>query len=198
MGTSDQIKNYEKPHIDYRRAVDASNINKDRLKDVLARLVKQYGPIEKENAYSEVLSAHGISRIGSRLRRKLNSAFGSLSRGEGFVERNEFLWPPRDGLDLKLRKNNNNDKRDIEEIAGMEIAKAALLILSSGYKIKKEELIAEVARLFGFQRAGRKIQARVGKVIDFLRKKGMVQKDGDLILYQGTDIDGSIKNLVYN
>ena len=58
--------------------------------------------------------------------------------------------------------------REIAEIPDAELAEAALWIVGRAVSISREELVAETARTFGFQRAGARIRENMDQVIDDL------------------------------
>lgn len=71
--------------------------------------------------------------------------------------RDEFFWP----MDMTASRVRTGGGRIIEEIDLMEIRQAALICLRSAVGISHDDLVREVGKLFGFNRAGTRIFERI-------------------------------------
>jgi hypothetical protein len=60
-----------------------------------------------------------------------------------------------------------------------EIAKAAFLVVRKEYRISKEELIKQVAKILGYNRVSDNIQNRIEKGIEFLLKFKRIGHDAE-------------------
>jgi len=71
--------------------------------------------------------------------------------------------------------------REPELIAPEEIAEAAWLVLSRELRVRREDLVARVAKLLGFARTGRRLRERIGIGVDHLLvEQRATEKDGEL------------------
>ena len=68
---------------------------------------------------------------------------------------------------------------------GMPIAQAALQVVYEGRVVEQDELTRHVARLFGWQRTGDGIRARIGDAIDKLVVNAQIERDGSGLRYAG-------------
>lgn len=195
-GIHKDIVQYREPNLSFERDIDPVELHKGLIQNQLSELVKRFGPIQKKKAYSKVLETWNISRTGNQLKRKLDSAFNDLAERRGFVERKGFLWPPKNSCNLKIRENHE-EKRNIEEIAELEIIKAIYVILSNSYTIKEEDLIKEIARLFGFQRLGKKIKTKTREAIKIMIEERLTERDDGKIKFREIDIDKRVIDILY-
>ncbi|MDY6778007.1 MAG: DUF3320 domain-containing protein, partial [Candidatus Nanohaloarchaea archaeon] len=179
-----------------KRDMEFSDIPSYDLHPILRDIVKSDAPIKSREAYKRAIEPWGISRIGSRIEQSLDDY---VRRSSVITKRGDVLWLSRSRSEgVKVRRNTDDHKRDVDQIPQMEIAKAAYVVLESGYSMEREDLIVETARLFGFSRAGSKIQERVDEAIDWLIQEGAVQANhGMVVSTEDIDIDEVIFAAVY-
>jgi hypothetical protein len=81
-----------------------------------------------------------------------------------------------------VRAPKNDDKaRTIEHIASEEITEAAFLVAQEARSLSEADLIAQTAKLLGYARVTKKIDAAVTGAIDTLKASGRVQEEGGLV-----------------
>ncbi|OIB56173.1 type III restriction endonuclease subunit R [Natrialba sp. SSL1] len=179
------------------RAVDSFNdLSSYRVQSKLSEVVNEYGPIEKEQAYRILLDGWGISRLGKRIHRSLESTTRGL-HGQQLYAHDGFLWPENPVEPITVRVANGGDRRDIEEVPIEEIAKAAYVILNNGLEISREDLVLETARQLGYSRIGSNIESRTEQAIDLLEEVNAIDSD-DRLRCVDVDIDSVLQYQIYD
>ncbi len=156
------------------------------LKRMLSQIVDVEGPVHKDIAATRLAKAWELERVGERMMHAVKSAWRSLSR-EGLLKiQGEFLWPSAPSFQLLVRQPNPSDdesRRSIEEIPSEEIALAMKNLVRDSLSIKRESLLLDVARVFGFERAGNQIQKALEDTFDELvETRQLVHLDGRVSL----------------
>ncbi|MFB6245465.1 MAG: DUF4011 domain-containing protein [Candidatus Nanohaloarchaea archaeon] len=188
-GLHNDIEDYKEPEINQNSDRDFDNIRSSTLKKALNRIVKKYGPISRDEAYNLVAQKWQFSHAGQRITRKLDS---QVSISSNIKSKDGFLWH-KDMDNLKIRINTDDSQRDIQNIPLEELAKASYVILENGYRIKRDDLILETARLYGFQRNGERIKKRIGKAIDKLEASNQIKERNDYLeITEEKDLSESI------
>lgn len=151
---------------------------------LLAKLVREEGPVHIDYATKRIVSAWGLERTGSRIVDAIREAV-SLCQKEGSLRRRgKFLWPP-DLTEVSVRVPDPNipeSLREIEHIPPEEIQGAIFLIVRHTVGIIYESLLVETARLFGFDRTGSNIRSKLIKVLEKMESDGIVLRNGDSIM----------------
>jgi len=158
----------------------------DELTKCVAGVVEAEGPIHRSEVVRRVCSLYGLSRAGERIEERIARSVG-LAEQAGRVEpRGEFLWPAG-MIDPPVRRRGeaHESVREIDRICPEEIARAARLVLEAQFGMAREDLVAQAARLLGFQHTGSKIQQRVGEVVDGELAAGRIVTAGDGTLRAG-------------
>ena len=144
-----------------------------RLVAAVEKVVELEGPIHLELVRKRVAAAWSLSRVGNRIRESIDVAVSSAKARKSVVHRGEFLWPP--GL---LRPNVRTAKsgkapRSVHEIPIEELVEAAHICVRSALSIEREDLLREIAKLFGL-RATRNSSMRLEGAIDSLLREGRI------------------------
>lgn len=158
-----------------------------RLEDVIAT----EGPVSVELALRRVAECWGISRIGSRVRERIERMLlGAPVRTTVFGGR-WFLWPadadPAQYRTWRYPGEDPRTRRDIQDITPEELANAARDVLAREISLPRDELVAETGRLFGAQRVTTKMQTWLAIGIDLLlASQDARAEEGRVILRQRT------------
>jgi len=151
----------------------------------LLSVVESAGPIERDEAYRTVAGAWGLSSLGSRIRRTLDDAKTTLGDRRP-IEHEGFLFPSNvspeayDGLRIP-DPYDARTKRRVEHISIEELANGAAFVLEQEKSVGRADLVKKTARLFGIDRLGAKVAARVEAGVDRMLSAG-----------QAEAVDGSI------
>jgi len=130
---------------------------------LLEELVNAEGPIHFDYAVKRLSGAWGLKRNGPRVVLAVREALNLLLRNRRLVVKESFLWP------LNLEEvpvrtpvaDVPESKRIAEHIPLEEIEKAMKFIAKYAIGIDSESLIAETAKVFGFNRSGENMRERV-------------------------------------
>ncbi len=60
---------------------------------------------------------------------------------------------------------------------------ATAFVLKGQVSMPAEDLVRETAKLFGFQRTGTAIQARISEAIDHLVQENRIRQDSGMLVY---------------
>jgi uncharacterized protein DUF3320 len=153
---------------------------------LLSRIVDVEGPIHLGLATQRLIDAWGKASAGSRIKYAVNQAVSINCRAKTiFRDDDDILWPyPPDRRAEIIRVPNGDSpesNREIKYIPSKEIHNAMLLIVRQTIGITTESLIAETARLFGFQRTGPQIKERLTSTLTRLRRTGTVEVRNSIV-----------------
>lgn len=159
--------------------VEQTKVDGAEIDQILNEIVDVEGPIHIELASHRFAKALGFQKIGSRVMDAVNSSIRILIK-EGKVKRiNKFLWPSRNDFILVVRQPDLNDKdsfRKIKFVPPEEIKLAVRNLIQGGFSILEDDIVKQVARIFGFDRTGPHIYDRIKGIV-----KQMISQ-GDLVL----------------
>jgi hypothetical protein len=200
-GLEAAVSQWEEPQIATSLDKDFEDVSWKQRAAALSAVVEDYGPIEQEQLFKTVISRWHIQRLGNKIRSELNSTNNTLVKRERLHRRDGFVWPEEKPPEVPIRTNSGDASRSIDEIPLEEIAKAAHIILEAGTEMTKHDLILEVVRLFGYQRRGERITARVGEAVEVVVDVGGATKqttdDEEEIQYVEMDIDAQLLEQIY-
>jgi len=145
-------------------------------------------PIHREFLIRRVREAWGVGRAGNRIRSAFDDRLLALIRvGRAELDPAGFLRVKGQ----KLRKvripvpGRPDTDRSIDLVPLTEIALAALQVVYEARVVGQDELTRHVARLFGWQRTGDGITARIGEAIDRLVVNAQLERVGSGLRYTG-------------
>ncbi|SDY26221.1 DUF4011 domain-containing protein [Halopenitus persicus] len=175
-------------------------VPKRRIRKVLTNVVEEYGPEERDRIFRTVISRWQLSRLGKNIRNTLNGHLGNLTRQNQIVTHNGFLWPAERPDSIAVRTNTDAASRSIENIPPVELARAGYLILEAGSHMTQEDLVLEIARLYGYERTGSTIKAHISDAVDLLIDAGCasVDRDNQRLEYKDVDVDDRLLSRVYS
>ncbi|TVS04778.1 MAG: DUF3320 domain-containing protein, partial [Phycisphaerales bacterium] len=166
------------------RAVDIHDTGaKQQAVEVLGAIVEAESPVVEALAVRRLASAFGVGRLSERFRTRAAEIVSSCIRSGKCVRRDGVLWAP--GVEpgacrtLRVASDEPDSKRDIEEIALVELSNGAANVLGVQFGMPREELVRETAKLFGMQRVTARVSERVGEAIDLAISRGLAaETDG--------------------
>lgn len=156
-----------------------SKIEGAELDKILDDIVDIEGPIHIELAAHRLAKALSFQKVGSRVMEAVNSSIRILIRKGKLKKINKFLWPSRNDFILVVRQPEPNEKdsfRKIKFVPTEEIELAVKKLIQGGFSIVEDDVVKQVARIFGFDRTGPHIYDRIKGIL-----KQMISR-GDLIL----------------
>lgn len=152
--------------------------NRNTIKQQIQSLVDTEAPISKSLLYKKVLQAWNTSRAGARLDKHLEDILTEM----GIVQTTHhqpFYWNNNTTIDFY--RNNEIEKRNMEDIAPEEIMVALEEVVTNHLSIEEEELLRYLARTFGFAKVGKQIDTLLRYTIDTAVKNAIVKKENGRI-----------------
>ena len=117
-------------------------------------------PIHRELAKKRVSEIFNV-RLGQKVDRRLEGLISSAIYQGLIFQKEGFLWTNRSHTTRIRSHLGNTYRRKIEEIAPEEIALALKTIVKNSMSIDKDDLIKEVAVVFGFIRTTENISNNI-------------------------------------
>lgn len=150
----------------------------------LAEAIRTEAPIHQDEATRRVGASWELERISKRSVDFVRQAARLLPQAQRPVLAERFFWrPDQDPTSWReFRVPSADDpesRRDADHLCPQEVANAAAWVVGRAGAITGEDLIAELARLFGFGRMGTRVRAAMAAGIQLLQRTGRVQKVGD-------------------
>jgi len=150
---------------------------------LLEGLIQEEGPIHFDYAVKRLVSAWGLKRKNTKIVHAIREALNLLIVKEKVVVKGHFLWPL--GLqEVQARvpvSGVPESKRKLEHIPSEEIENAMKTIAQYALGISAESLIAETAKVFGFNHTGSKSHKRFSDIYKRLLWEKKLVCDNDLV-----------------
>jgi hypothetical protein len=130
------------------------------------------GPIHLDVLLQRLRESWNIGRVGPRIRANIEAAIdlADVVRDGEFVTDSE-----RDGA--VVRTPVPACARTVEQVADTELAAALLRLVQASAGITDDDLTAAVARLYGWNRRGPDISARLNRLVTILVADGKLQNE---------------------
>jgi len=160
-------------------------LNPTKSSIVLAQImqvVNVEGPISRDQLCRKVLFSWGLSHIGSRINRYFGQLLMELNLESTVSGDKSFIWKPQQ-VPSKYMSYRLNDL-NAEDISAEELSVAVKEILEQQISLTKEDLAREMARLFGFKRAGEKVSTAMNRGIEMAIQRGFAKEDRGRIAVQ--------------
>jgi very-short-patch-repair endonuclease len=155
----------------------------DLVGDVI-KVVGTEGPVHVDLIYQRIATAWSVSRVTVKVKELINTAIGIARHDQRIEQRGEhgeFLWPIGLATPVVRAPTEGDKARSIEHIAPEEIAEAAFLVAQEARSLSEADLIAQTAKLLGYARVTKKIDAAVTGAIDGLKSSGRIVRAEDLV-----------------
>ncbi|MBQ6212393.1 MAG: DUF3320 domain-containing protein, partial [Ruminococcus sp.] len=134
-------------------------------------------PMNKKNLAKKTFSCWGISRPGANMKAVFDSAFAGADAVVTQAGDNEYVWlssQKPEEYDRCRTVYKDGEKRDIDDVAPEEIAVGIREIMSRQVAMAREDLLREVAHLFGFTRITPTLETSVALGIKAAKNRGWV------------------------
>jgi len=150
---------------------------------LLEELIQNEGPIHFDYAVKRLVSAWGLKRKNANMIHAVREALNLLIVNEKVIEKGNFLWPPelQDAPARVPVPGIPESKRKLEYIPPEEIENAMKTIAQYALGISAESLIAETAKVFGFNHTGGKSRKRFSDMYKRLLWEKKLVCDNDLV-----------------
>ncbi len=155
------------------------------IRQQIEQVLAVESPISRNLLCKRVLEAWGISRRGARIDRTFDGIFATMELSVTNDGKRTFYW--KSGQDsaqyseFRVPPANESCRRSIDDIACEEIAAAARYVLQTQFSLTVEELVRQVATLFGFSRCTAPMQALIKQGIELTVEQGHAVIENDRI-----------------
>jgi hypothetical protein len=159
--------------------------NKKYLIDDINTVLEIEAPISKDLLCRRVLAAWSMTRIGSRIDSWFDIIFSEMKL-KSTLKRQRFFWKPNQNPEDYIHYRillTDNDKRAASDISPEEISNAIREILENQISLNRDELVKEVARIFGFARLGTSVESCMLSGIETAIKRGFARLEGERIYW---------------
>lgn len=157
--------------------------NARNVSDLVSLIVVAQAPLLLDMLCSQVASAWGLQRAGSRIREVVRDAV----KQKGFQVRHsgkrEFVWTKELAEKpyecFRIAGEGDPKARTAEEICPEEIANAAARILTLHISMSQDDLTRATASVFGITRLGNRVRASFEEGIELMKKNGRCRIEGE-------------------
>ncbi len=157
---------------------------RETLKRIIVAVITEEGPIQRGRLLRRVKSAFDVERAGARIQEAFETALEEVKAADRRVrDRNDFLW--LEGSQLKVRFPRDGDpltRRSVEEVAPWELERAIARTVHDALRIDRDSLMTYVARLYGWDRNGGRIEAAFKGAFKTLLRRRKIIADGEWLL----------------
>jgi hypothetical protein len=143
------------------------------INDILAA----EAPMNRKALAKKTFSCWGISRPGANMKALFDTAFEKSEAKVTKAGENEYVWLSSqipEEYDKCRTVYKNDEKRDIDDVAPEEIAVGIKEIMSRQVAMSRDDLLREVAHLFGFTRMTATLETSVALGIKAAKNRGWV------------------------
>ncbi len=145
------------------------------------KVVGTEGPVHVDLVYARIGAAWKVSRLTAKVKQLINTAIGIALHDRRIDQRGEFLWPIGLATPIVRAPKEGDEGRSIDHIAPEEIAEAAFLCVQEARSLTEADLIRETAKLLGYARVTKKIDAAMTGAIDGLKASGRITETEGLV-----------------
>ncbi len=134
-------------------------------------------PMNKKVLAKKTFSCWGISRPGANMKALFDAALAKADAKTTSAGENEYVWLGSQTPELYDKCRSvyiGDEKRDIDDVAPEEIAVGIREIMSRQVAMAREDLLREVAHLFGFTRVTPTLEVSVALGIKAAKNRGWV------------------------
>lgn len=163
---------------------DFHRVRPHMMSDWVKVVVDAESPVHTAVIAKRLREGAGLQRTGSRIVESVRRGLGVAASRGLLTRKGDFAWSeyvsesePRD------RSGLPPDERSIDLIAPEEVAGAVVMVVRASLGLQRDDLVSEVARLFGFGRTSEGIQSVVQGIVERMRSDHrLVERAGYLHL----------------
>jgi very-short-patch-repair endonuclease len=156
------------------------------IKQQIIKVMEIEAPISHSLLSKRLLNAWGISRLGIRLNGYLTSIYSQMELNQTSQDGNIFYWNKgQNPLSYNTFRvpAEGDPKRNAEDLPKEEIICGIKDVLSNQISLPDDDLIREVAKLFGYTRLGGNVEQAMRMGIEYALLIGLViNKDDRFVL----------------
>lgn len=138
-------------------------MHKRKVLAQIRQIVNTEAPVHKEYVMRKVIAAWGITRVGSKISSYFETLFAELGYPQRIYADDIFLWLPEQ--DPSKHGTYRSFHTQPNYIAPEEIAVAAREVIAQQGTLPHDDLLREVAHLFGFNRLSTNVVAAIERTV---------------------------------
>jgi len=155
--------------------------NRVLLRAQVRTVMQTESPVTRRLLYRRIASAWG-TRVGIRIERQLGEMLSELGYMVTKQSSGEVLWLP--GVDPGALQDvrgavDESQRREVEDLPMQEIAAAAVAVVRFNYSITEDDLLRELASVFGYARRSTAMDALLREGIRLAAMFGRLKQAGD-------------------
>lgn len=142
-------------------------------------------PISHSLLSRRIINAWGVSRLGNRLNDYLTSIYFNLKLKHTNQNGTIFYWNNEqepEKYNVFRVSEDDDQKRNVEDLAREEIICGIKEVLMTQISLSEDDLVREVAKLFGYYRLGGNIEQLFKSAIDFALQNDLIIKKDERFL----------------
>lgn len=152
-----------------------------QIREVLATIIAVESPIHVDELCRRAGGAFGVARLSQRMKTR----FVEIAPRAGISIRGDIAWAQgTSSFDAIRGPGADGYVRAPDYIAPQELANAAEWILSENISMPRADLVREMARVFGLQRAKATVAARMTTGIQALEQRGGCVIENETVSYR--------------
>ena len=166
---------------------DPDDFGKDDAEIIvrLLQVVEAESPMHVDEAARRVAASYGITRLTKTVQGTVARAVEMTARDGTLLHRGDFLWNDESSVAVPRARDSDLVPREPELIAPEEFAEAAILVLAHEFRLVRDDLIGQVARILGFRHAGSRLRERISHGVDrLIEMERAIEEDGQLRLVE--------------
>lgn len=155
------------------------------MRACIERIVETEGPISRKLLGKRILSAFDIARAGNKANEQIEEYIKRSKLKSTRAEGIRYYWAKeQDPSNYHVYRvpENQEDRRDIEDISSRELANVAVGVLLGKPKLDINGLAKEMVKALGYARTTETLVDSVKRGIKFAEKCGKIRKDNKLYL----------------
>ena len=147
------------------------DVKGSKVKKLIESIVRIESPIHVNELSLRVIQHYHMKKVGAKILKYITSRVKAMHINKELNYESNFVYRSKHPYKKIRKRDEINTVSNIELVSAEEIRNAILLVLIKELSVPKEELIPRVARVFGFQHTGKKIQLHLKKEISHLLRE---------------------------
>jgi hypothetical protein len=155
--------------------------NRPLLRAQMRQVMQTESPVTRRLLKRRVAAAWGVSRIGSRIDRQLDEVIAELGYLRTTQASGDVLWMPGvspEGMQTFRTPEEESARRDPEDLPAPETAAATEAVVRYSYSITEDDLLRELAEVFGYARRSAGLDEALREGIRMAAMFGRVRESG--------------------
>ena len=151
------------------------DLSPGELAKTVTRVLEIESPLHMDELYRSVGNVFSMKRTGDRSKAAILEAVELLVQQESVTLADPFVSLVNGEVQVRDRSALDSSSRHPDMLPPAEIQKALVAILRDHFGVRRDELIVEAGRLFGFRSTSSVLKERLSAEIDVLLAAGKIE-----------------------